>query len=83
VSDEKKRTPENCGPNGEMVLQMTGARAEFTLGLTVFIEARKAKAVVCGLIVVQEVEVVFYKGRPGKCVVANAITPDPGVGEWQ
>jgi len=32
---------------------------------------------------VQEVEVVFYKGRPGKCVVANAITPDPGVGEWQ
>jgi hypothetical protein len=79
VGEEKKRTPEDGGANGEVVVEMAGGGPKFGLGLAGFIETRAAKALVGMLIIFSEIETVFNQRSTDKSIIANAITAHPGI----
>ena len=83
VSEEKKRSPEDGGADGEVVFEMAGGRAKVGLGLAIFVEARAAKTFVGMLIVPGEVQVVLDERSAGKSVIANAIAAHPGIEKWE
>ncbi len=81
MGNEKKRCPENCRANGEMILKMAGGRSKIGSGLVTFVEPRPAETFVGVLIVLGEIETVLDQGSAGKGVVAHAIAAHPGVQE--
>jgi hypothetical protein len=83
MREQKKRSPENGGAGGEMVVEMSGGSAKFWFGLAGFIEARYTKTFVGVLIVPGEIETVFDERGAGKGVVANAVAAHPGIEKEQ
>jgi hypothetical protein len=83
MREEEKRHPENCGANGEMVVEVAGGRSKIGFGFAVFVEVRPAETIVGMLIVPGEIETVLNQRSASKGVVADAIAAHPGVEEWQ
>ena len=83
MGKEKKRSPENGGADGEVVLEMAGGRARVGLGLAIFVEARAAKTFVGMPVVFGEIEIVLNQRGAGKRVITDAIAAHPGIEEWE
>jgi len=81
VREEKKRSPENCGADGEVVVEMAGGGAKFGARLVVFVETRAAEAFVGVAVVFGEIEIVLDQWSAGEGVVANTVTADPWIEE--
>jgi len=79
MRDEKKRSPENRGADGEMVVEMAGGRAEIGFGLVVFVEARAAKTFVGELVVPGKIEAVLDQRSTRKSIIADTIAAHPGI----
>lgn len=79
VGEEKKRCPENCGANGEMIVEVAGGRAKVGSRLIVFVEARAAEAFVGELVVPGEIEAVLNQRSASKSIIADAIAAHPGI----
>ena len=80
---QEKRSPENRGADGEMIFEVASGRSKVGFGLTVFVEARAAKAFVGVPIIFCEIEIVLDEGCAGEGVVSDAIAADPGVQKWK
>ena len=83
MRQKKKGTPENRGADSKMVVEMASGRSKVGFGLTVFVEARAAKAFVGVPIIFCEIEIVLEEGCAGEGVVSDAIAADPGVQKWK
>jgi len=83
VGKEKKRSPENGGADGEVVVEMAGGRAKVGLRLTIFVEARAAKTFVGMPVVFGEIEIVLNQRGAGKGVITDAIAAHPGIEKWE
>lgn len=83
MSDEKKRSPENGGANGEMIFEMAGGSSKDGLGLAVLVEARPAETFVGVAVVFGEIEIVLDQRSTCERVVADAVAADPGIEERQ
>jgi hypothetical protein len=81
MHEDEERRPEDRRADGEMVVEVPGARAEEGLGLAKGIEAFLAKGLVGRLIVVAEVEIVLDQRGAGVSVIADTITPNPRIHE--
>ena len=79
MRNEEERCPENCGADGEMILEMAGGGAKFGFGLVVFVEARAAEAFVGELIVFGEIETVLDERSASKSIIADAVAAHPGI----
>ena len=82
MGKKKKRSPENGGPDGEVILEMAGEGAKFGLGLAAFVEARAAKTFIGMPVVFGEIEIVLNQGGAGKGVITDAVAAHPGIEEW-
>jgi hypothetical protein len=83
MREQKKRSPENGGAGGEMIVEMAGGSAKFGFGLAGFVEAWAAKTFVSLLIISGEIETVFDERGAGKGIVADAIAAHPRIQNWQ
>ena len=52
---KEERAPKDSGTDGEMILQVTGGRADFGLEVSVFVDAGAAKTGIGGAVVVFEI----------------------------
>src|SRR5690349_17901708 len=66
-----------------MVVEMAGGRAEHRLGPAIFVEARFAKTLIGGHVIVLKIEAVLDERRAGKGVIADAIAANPGIDEGE
>ena len=76
---EKKGSPEDRRANSEVIVEVTGARAHFRLGLAVFVEATFAEAVVGARVVGEKVEIVTDQRSACEGVVAHTVSADPRI----
>ena len=83
MREQKKRSPENGGAGGEMIVEMAGGSAKFGFGLAGFVEARAAETFVGVLIISGEIETVFDERGARKGIVADAIATNPRIQNWQ
>ena len=82
VGEDKKRSPQNRGADGEVVFEMAGGRAKVGFGLALFVEARAAKTFVGMPVVFGEIEIVLNQRGAGKRVITDAIAAHPGIEKW-
>ena len=82
MGEEKKRSPENGGADGEVIFEMAGRRAKVGLGLALFVKARAAKTFVGMPVVFGEIEIVLNQRGAGKGVITDAVTAHPGIEKW-
>src|SRR5262245_28201019 len=73
--------PKNGGPDREMIVQMSGGRAEVGPRLAIFVKTAVAKTGVGMLIVRREIEIVLNQKRAGKSIVAHSVATNPGIHE--
>jgi hypothetical protein len=83
MSEEEERRPQDGRTDGEMVLEMTGARPEVGLGLAEGIETSFTEGLVGFLVVMSKVETMLNKRRASVSVVANPIAANPGIDKRQ
>ena len=83
VGDEQKRSPENGGTDREVIFEVAGARAKFSDGLAVFVEAIFAEAGVGLLVVMSEIEIVLDERSARVGVVADTVSAHPGIEHGQ
>ena len=76
---EQEWRPQHCRSNGEMVVQVTCARAKFWFWIAAFIATRLPKALIRELVVVGEVKVVLDQWSTSVGVITHAIAADPGI----
>jgi hypothetical protein len=79
MSEDEERGPEDGRADGEMVVEMPGARAEEGLRLAEGIETFLAERLVGCLIVVGKVEAVLDERGAGVSVVTHAIAANPRI----
>ena len=79
VGGDEKRTPENSGADGKMILEMAGLRSETILWRTIFIQAGFAKGGVGALIVLVKVEVMLDEQGTGERVISDAVPAYPRI----
>ena len=83
MRDKQKRHPQEGWTDGEVVVEVAGARDKLLARLTVLAHPRIAEARVGVEIVVGEVQGVFDQRRPGECVVAYPVAANPGIHQRQ
>src|SRR6266403_1687191 len=83
VGENKERSPQNRGADGEVVFEMAGGRAKVGFGLALFVEARAAKTFVGMPVVFGEIEIVLNQRGAGKRVIADTIAAHPGIEKWE
>lgn len=83
VRHDKEWRPKNRGADREMIFKMAGGSAEIGARLAGFVEAALAEACVGVLIIGGEIQIVLNEEGPGVCVITNAVTADPGIGQGQ
>jgi len=81
MSEDEERRPEDGRADGEMVVEMSGARAEHGLGLAKGIEALLAEGLVGRLVVMGKVEVMLDERGAGISIVADTIAANPRIDE--
>lgn len=81
MSGEEKRTPQDCGAHGEMILEMTGGGAKERIGIAGRVNARIAEAGVGGEVVVLEVEAVLDERGTSEGVITDAVAAHPRIDE--
>ena len=79
MGEEKKRSPENGGADGEVIFEMAGRRAKVGLGLALFVKARAAKTFVGVAVVFGEIKIVLDQRGAGKRVITDAVAAHPGI----
>src|SRR5207247_3232158 len=79
VREEKKRSPQDRGADGEMVIEMAGGCSKGGFRPAVFVEAGPAKTFVGMLIIFGEIEIMFNQRSANKSVIADPIAAHPGV----
>ena len=83
MCDEETRRPENRGSDGEVVVEVTGARSKEGPWLVIFVKARAAEAFVGMAVVFSEIQIVLDERGAGKGVITDAIAADPGIEKWE
>jgi hypothetical protein len=66
-----------------MILEMAGRRDKEGLGIALFVETIRTKAIVGVLVIGIEIEIVPDDGGASVGVIADAITADPGIKQGQ
>ena len=83
MGEEEEGSPEDGRADREVVLEMAGSGTKVGFGLSIFVEAGTAKALVGLLIVPGEIQAVLNERGAGKCVITDAIAAHPGIEKWK
>lgn len=79
MGHQKERGPEQCRPDGKVILEVSRGSTTITSDLTIRVEHRFAEAFVSRLVIVREIQAVFNQRCARIGIVANTIATNPRI----
>lgn len=83
VRTYQKWRPQHCGPNGEMVVEMTRYGAEDVPWIALGVQPGLAETLVRVLIICREIQIVLYQRSPRKRVITDTVAAHPWIYQGQ